>query len=309
MAIANGAQQNLHYKAETTYGATIAGEYLQFPFTGTSLALTKDGIESERLRGNRQVDDFRHGNKSVSGDISAELEYGSFDEIIQAVLCGTWTTNVLKAGVIRRSFAIEREFADLATDEYHLYKGCEFNSLALSVAPNAMIGATFGVIGQNLVLGTSKAGTYDADPTDFTPFDSFTGAIKEGGVASGDVIGTVTSIDLTIENGLEPLFSVGSQTTTQPSIGKSRVTGSLTTYYDSKALYEKFVNETGSVIELTLTDTAASANSYKILLPNIKYNSGQPDVSGEGPITVSMDFVALYDSTEDSQITITRIPG
>lgn len=302
MAIANGAQHSLHYVAEVTYGTTPATPtWTPIPHTGTTLNLTKDAIESEKLRGDRQVEDFRHGNKTVGGDISSELEYEAFDDILEAVMCGTWDTDVLKSGTTRRSFTLERKFADLATPEYHRHTGCEFNSMAISVAPNQMATATFGVVGKDLSLNTSEvaSSTYSADSGN-TPFDSFTGSITEGGSS----IATVTSIEFTIENGLEPLFSVGSDTTNRPSIGKSRVTGNLTTYFDSKTLYEKFLNETESEIVLTLTDV--DGNDYQFDIPRVKYNSGQPDVSGEGAVTVAMDFVALYNDSDASQLVITR---
>ena len=99
MAIANGAQHSLHYIAESTYGTTPATPtWTPLPHTGATLALTKDAIESEKLRGDRQIEDFRHGNKSIGGDVSAEMEYGAFDDILEAVMCGTWATNVLKSG-------------------------------------------------------------------------------------------------------------------------------------------------------------------------------------------------------------------
>lgn len=305
MAIANGAQHSIHFVAESVYGTTPATPtWKPFPHTGTNLAMTKDGLESEKLRGDRQVEDFRHGNQSISGDITAELEYGELDDILQAVMCGTWTADVLKSGTTRRSFTIERKFADLATPEYHRYTGCEFNTFALSVSPNAIVSATFGVVGKGLTLATTQvaSSTYSA-AGDVQPFDSFTGSIQEG----GSPIAVVTSIEMTLENGLEPLFSVGSKTTNRPSIGKSRLTGNMTTYFESKALYEKFINETSSSIVLELVDL--DGNSYTFELPNVKYNSGQPDVSGEGAVTVAMDFIALYDGTDASQIVITRDPA
>jgi len=304
MSIANGAQHSIHYIAEATYGTTPATPaFLPFPNTGTNLAMTKDGIESEKLRGDRQVEDFRHGNQSIGGDITAELEYGSLDDILQAVLCGTWASDVLKAGITRRSFTIERKFADLTVPEWHRYTGCEFNTLAISVSPNAIVSATFGIIGKGLALATTAiAGSTYAAPSSVQPFDSFTGSIQEGGAA----IAVVTSIEFTLENGLEPLFAVGSKTTNRPSIGKSRLTGTMTTYFQSKTLYEKFINETSSSILLELVDLAG--NTYDFDFSNVKYNSGQPDVSGEGAVTVSMDFVALYDATDASQIVITRDP-
>jgi len=103
MTIANGAQHSIAYIAETTYGTTPSTpSFKPFGNTGTTLGITKDGVESEKLRGDRQVEDFRHGNKSISGDVTAELEYEAFDDILEAVLCGTWNTNVLKAGTTRR---------------------------------------------------------------------------------------------------------------------------------------------------------------------------------------------------------------
>ena len=234
MTIANGAQHSLHYVAETTYGTTPSTpSFSPLPHTGTTLAITKDAVESEKLRGDRQVEDFRHGNKTVGGDITAELEYGAFDDFLEAALCGTWAADVLKAGVTRRSFTIQRKFADLATPEFHTYTGCEINTVALSVSPNAMVGTTFGIIGKNLSLGTSAitGSTFAAD-ADEVPFDSFTGSIQEGGSS----IATVTAIEMTLENGIEPLFSVGSQTTNRPAIGRSRLTGTLTTYFENKSL-------------------------------------------------------------------------
>lgn len=302
MTIANGAQHSLHYVAESTYGTTPATPtWTPLPHTGTTLALTKDGIESEKLRGDRQVEDFRHGNKSISGDITGELEYAAFDDMLEAALCGSWSTDVLKAGTTRRSFTFERKFGDLATPEYHRYTGCEVNALSISVSPNAMVTTTFGIIGKDLTTNTSQAvsSTY-SDDVGNSPFDSFTGSITEGGSA----IGVVTALELSLENGIEPLFAVGSQTTNRPSIGKSRLTGTLTTYFESKALYDKFINETSSSIALTLTDL--DGNDYLIELGNVKYNSGQPDVSGEGAVTIALEFVGLYDDTDQSNIVITR---
>ena len=68
----------------------------------------------------------RHGNRKVGGDIKGELSYGTFDDLLEAVLCGTWTTDVLKAGTTRRSFTFERYFADIT--QYLRYRGCEINT-------------------------------------------------------------------------------------------------------------------------------------------------------------------------------------
>ena len=55
---------------------------------------------------------------------------------------------------------------------------------------------------------------------------------------------------------------------------------------------------------LTLTDV--DGNDYIITIPSVKYNSGQPDVAGEGAITIAMEFIGLYNSSDASQIKIER---
>lgn len=308
---ATGSRHSAGYIAEVTYGTTPATPaFADIRHTSMNLGLTKSELESAEIRPDRQIAHFRHGNKSVAGDIGFELSYGTFDIFMQAALCGTWAadtptvgTDQLQAGTTRRYFTLERKFNNLDTVEYHRYTGLEINTFSLTVAPDSMITGTFGTIAKDYTIATTAiAGSSYPAATTTEPFDSFSGTITEGGSA----IGTVTSIDFTLENGLNPLFVVGSSTTSLPSIGKSRVTGTLSVFFQSKALLDKFINETASSLVFTLVDP--DGNAYDFTFPNIKYNGGQPDVEGESEITISLPFIALYDSTEGSNITIERTP-
>jgi hypothetical protein len=303
MTIATGSRHDMAYVAESTFGTTpTLPVFTPIRHTGTTLGLSKDAIESEELRQDRQIANYRHGNKSVSGDINLELSYGSFDDLLEATLAGTWATNVLLAGTTRRSFTIERHHTDI--NKYLRSTGCSFNSMSLSVAPNSMVTGSLSVIGKSFSVASAaiSGATYSAETTT-APFDSFTGSINEGGSS----VAVVTGIELSIDNGMEALYVVGSDETLVPSIGKSTVTGSITAYFENSTLIDKFIAETASSLEFTLTDQAG--NSYVFELPNIKYNSGNPEVGGPGAITVSLDFVALYDSGTASQIQITRVPA
>jgi hypothetical protein len=303
MTIATGSRHNLSYVVETTFGTTPSNPgFTPIRHTGTTLGLSKDAVESEELREDRQVAHFRHGNKSVTGDINFELSYGGLDALLEATLCGTWATNVLKAGTTRRSYTVERHHQDIG--KYLRSTGCQFNTMSLSVAPNSMVTGSFGIIGSGFATSGAALGsaTYSAESTT-APFDSFSGSIKEGGSA----IAIITALELNIDNGMEALYVVGSADTLLPSIGKSSVTGSVTAYFENTTLLDKFVAETTSSIEFTLTD--AAGNDYIVLLPKVKYNSGNPEVSGPGAITVTLDFVALYNSSDASQIKITRVPA
>jgi len=308
--IATGSRHDMSYVAESTYGTTPATPTLTpIRHTGTTLALTKDSVESEELRQDRQVVEFRHGNHQIGGDINCELSYGTFDDFLQAALGGTWQTDVpsagkdtLVVGTTRRSFTIERYFEDIT--QYLRYTGVEFNGLNLSISPNAMVTCNFSVLGQgqDSVAQTAISGSSYAAATTTKPFDSFTGSITE----NGSPIAIVTSIEISLENGLETAFVVGSKETNQPTIGKSRVTGTLTAYFVDETLINKFINETESSIELVLTDLAG--NAYTITLPRVKYNSASPDTNADGAITVPLEFVALYDSVTGTNFKIVRDP-
>ena len=300
---ATGARHSMGYIAEVTYGTTPATPaFVDIRHTGTTLGMTKNTFASNELRGDRQIANFRHGTKSIAGDIPIELSYGTFDDFLEALLGTAWTANVLKAGVLRKSFTIERKFANLDTPEWHRFTGCEINKLSLSVAPDAMVTGSFGVIGKDQSIGTAiiSGATYPAATTT-APFDSFTGTINEGGSA----IATITGIEFELDNGIAPLFVIGSDTTERPGIKKSMATGTITAFFQSKALLEKFINETASSFDFTLTD---GTSSYLFDFPNIVYTGGQPDVDGDGEITISLPFQALYSSGDGSQLVITRTP-
>lgn len=303
--MADSSRHALHYIAEATYGTTPATPaFKAVRHTACNLAMTKSTMVSEELRADRQITDFRHGTKQTGGDISGELSSGAYDDFLEAVLGGTWTTNVLKAGTTRRSFSVLRHFSDLASsaNPWHLFTGVEINKLSLSVAVNAIDKIVFGVIGKG--FGTDDAApagaTWVAAPTN-SPMDSFTGTLTEGGQA----IAVITEISLNLENGLEPRFVIGSDSTIHPSIGKSNCTGQVTAYFEDATLIDKFINESESALEFTLADK--SGKSYKFTLPRIKYTGGQPDTQGAGPITLAMPFQALRDDTSGTNLTITRV--
>lgn len=300
MTIASGSRHLLSYVAEETYGTTPATPTLKnLRHTACSIGLSKETVESDEIRSDRQINCFRHGNKSVAGDVDGELSDNSYDDLIEAALCGTWNTNVLKAGTTRRSFSIERKFEDIT--QFVRYTGCEVNTMSVSVSPNSMVEVSFGIIGQDQSIAqTAIAGSSYAAAVTTCQFDSFNCAITEGGSA----IAIVTELEITLENGIKPQYVIGDDNTVRPPIGRSNVTGSLTAFFEDAALLTKFQAETESSLSLTFTDPDGA--TLQIQIPALKYNSGQPDVGGEGSVTISMDFQAVYDSVSASNIVITR---
>ena len=385
MAFSSGAQRDLYYAKETSYGVGPSPlDMTEVRNTEDTISLVRDSFVSDERRGDRGIHDMRLGNKQPAGDISFEFSYGAFDDFLLAGLgastwvapytdltvnvtvdedaktytraTGSWLTSGVKVGdtitvtgltttadnitakvttvttlvitfgdatglvditvaeegvfntdarVIKKgstvtSFAIEKAFTDV--NEYQLYTGGIVNTVNLEVSPNAMITGSFGMLFQDAENGGT---VYHNDITGVVtnrPFDAFTGYIKENDTTNS----IASSLSISLDNGFERNFVLMQNTAPQMTSGKSNVTGSVTLYFSDSIIYDKFVNETESSIELRLADD--ENNGYVITLPRIKYTSADTPVSSDGAIINTMNFQALDDETEESNIIIRRQP-
>jgi hypothetical protein len=300
MGNAQGSSFQTCYVAESTWGTTPGTPAMKLlPITSNTLKLSKSTLEDNTLRGDRMRSDVRHGMKTVDGSLVGNLRYGDFDPFIAAGAFGAWESDVVKAGATESYFTVEKGFTDI--EQYEPYTGLMVNKMSLSIKPDAMVPVTFEFVGKDL---TMPSGTpLDASPDAYSsnaPFDSFTGTISEGGSA----IGIVTGIDVTVDNGLSGSQVVGSDTINDVVAGRSKVSGTLTAYFQNLALLNKFINETESSINVVLEDV--DGNTLAINIPRVKYMGGDPEVSGEGVIELSMPFEGLYDNVTGTCITFTR---
>lgn len=300
-----GSAAGVRYIPESTFGVTPAvtsANIFKLRNTGCTLGVTKSSITSSELSDNRITSDLRHGNIKVGGNLPIEFSYKEYDKWLEALCFNSWATNVLKVGKSIKSFTVERYFANLATPYYQQFTGVMVDGLTLDVKPEAMVTGTFslvGITGQMSATSLLSTGEPTASQT-YSPYDSFTGTIKEG----GSTISVVTSLSLDIKNNISPAYIIGQKVAGALPAGRCSVTGSLTCFFTDTAMIDKFINETSSSLEFTLGN--GTTESYTFLLPKLKYTSGQPDVSGEGQIEISMAFEALYDSTEATNMKITR---
>jgi hypothetical protein len=92
-SIAVGSLVEIGYVAESSFGSTpVSVPFQAVRDVSFSVNLQKEVYQSEERRSDRMRQDVRHGYNSVSGDITGELSQQSWDDFIQAVLGGTWTS-------------------------------------------------------------------------------------------------------------------------------------------------------------------------------------------------------------------------
>lgn len=300
MALASGASVGLSYVAETVRGTTPANPTMKtLRSTSRNINLTKNMLESEEVRPDRQTADLRHGFNQVGGSVGFELSYGTYDDLLAAALGGEWDDDTLKVGNTLQTFTIERRFTDIG--QYQVFKGVAINSMSLNVSPEAVIGGTFELIGmRGDAMTPTTLGVPDPASTS-SPFAAFDGVLKEG----GQVIAVVTSLELQAGNNrsVEPV--VGSKFSPDVFEGEFQVTGTLSAFFESPDLLNKFTNEATSSLEVTFDDIDG-AGSLTVLLPRIKYTGGDMDPPQSGPITVNMPFTGLIDPVAGTSLMFTR---
>jgi len=305
MPFSSGSRAGLSYVAESTFGTTPGTPSLiQLPYTTHSLDLTKERVTGTDIQPDRMQRVDRHGNRSVAGDIVADLRKGDYDAFLESAFFNTFSTNVLKIGTTPKFFSIE----DAATDitQFRLFTGMAVSSLAVSIRPNQMVTATFSMVGKDMTIsGTSVDATKTAASGN-APFDAYSGALSignAGGSLSSSAI--VTGIDFTLNNALAPTFVVGSASTPQLEYGMATVEGTITAYFEDAALVNRFINETESGLQVVVDDPTG-ASDYTWLFPRVKINGASVPVDGPTSRIITLPFVALYDTTEATNIKLTR---
>jgi hypothetical protein len=296
MPFASGGYHGLYYVAENSFGVTPANPvWIPFRHTDCSLELKRDSFESKELRSDRAITDLRLGTYKCDGDVGFELSAFAYDTMLEALLAGSWSANVLKQGVVQRSFSILRRFADIT--QYQVFSGCCPNKLTLDLKPSGIVTGKFSFIGSDMTAALPSGSTYAAAP-DRPPMDSFSSTLLEGGTS----FALASAISLTLENGIEADYVIGSKYAPQCSWGRSKLTGKLTAFFTDLTMFNKFLNETASSLEFVTSD---GLQTLTWLMSNLKYTTATNAVKDEKPIPIDMSFSALH-HVADTNLKITR---
>jgi len=309
MAFSQGSRTRLSYIEETTFATTPAGTFTEIPFVTHNLNITKERVTSESIQSDRMPRHDRHGNTQAAGEIVVELLAGDYDAFLESLMFSTWDASPsaapdeLKVGTTLKSFTIEDYMADI--DQARLFTGMAVSQATFSMAPNQMVNTTFEFVGSGgSISATEETGLIAASTNQ--PFDAYNGSLEIGD--TGGALSTnaaITSIELTVNNSLNPTFVIGSATTPQLEYGRAEVEGTISAYFEDASLYNRFLNETETALSVDIQDPGA-ANTYTIFLPKVKFNGGSAPVENPQSRMIEIPFVALYDSTEDSNIVIYR---
>ena len=212
------------------------------------------------------------------------------------------TNNVLKIGTLIPSFTMEQGYLDIAA--YEVMTGVVVDKFSLSAKASQIVTAKFDLLAKAYTTGVSTiatGGTTNA-PT-YSPMDTFSGSIKEG----GSTIATITAIELQLDNSSEVAKTVASKNLSDLRFGRSKITGKISAYFQDFSLITKFINETVSSLDFTLAGIPNN-KTLEFTLPRIKYTGQSNPVNKETLLMQDLNFTALVDPLTLTNLLLTRVP-
>lgn len=301
--MSEGSRYASYFVQEPSSGVSPENAALNvFRATKSGLDISIAALQSDEIRNDAEIADFRLGARHVEGTASAELSYGTFDDLLAAALRGTWASDTLVAGILRPSFTFVDFNADINDLPYTIYRGCEVNSMNIKISASAMVTVEFGIIGRTMEQRAAlPAGWTVGSRTVTSPMDGFSGGLSANGVKNN----VITELSIDIDNGIEPRFVVGSKYSIRPGAKRRNVTGSLTAYFEDNTLRLAYLNELPQAIVMTLSD-GASGNTYEITMPKVKLTEAPRPIDGEGDIMQNISYRGLLDATAATSIKIVR---
>ncbi len=297
---------SLKYIPEVSYGTTPVNSALWkfLRFVSETLSGTTNTTESAEIRSDRMISDLPKVGTTIEGGISCELSPDTYDDFFEAVLGGTWTTNVLKVGTTSRSFTLEKTFEDIS--ERLAFKGMRAGQLAFKFEYGALATLEINFAGNNYSApATSLVGSGSVAAATTTPIlnnSANISGIEINGIASTLCFKT---LNLNINGNLRPMECIGSDAPSNQLQGSVNVTGDFSAYLDNLDLEDIKIANTSFSLEFTAT---VGGQGYTFFLPKLKFGGSSPAAGGrDQDVMLEGAFSALYNTTENSSIVITRI--
>lgn len=203
-------------------------------------------------------------------------------------------------GTALTTFNIERLYDDLTT-ELALFKGQGINGWSLSVPQEGPVTGSFDFIGASETSLTVTGGNaYTAAST-----TEIMTSLDLTGLLENQAAMTILSFSMNYANNLRTRLVCGSNGVISIGKGKIGVSGALQAYFESKTLFNKYLNETASSLAMCISDPAA--NRYVLDFPQVKFTAGQRQASGpNGEVVADLQWTAYRHASQGITAKIAR---
>jgi hypothetical protein len=210
-------------------------------------------------------------------------------------------------GHVSRKFGVEVYNTESGVDTYRLFTECRVGGAKFALPATGLATVEIPMMGRDMETASAGSAPFFTSPTDPTSTGltaAVNGLIRVGGSNLGVV--TAAQIDYMMEMTGDAV--VGQNFVPEIFLGRSRVSGSITAFYQDLTLLNYFKNETEVEVLLYLTTSSSdTADAFTIYMPRVKFGGADVDTSGEAGMAITMPFTALKYATAGTGIEATTI--
>lgn len=242
------------------------------------------------------------------GDVVTELSAGDYDDLIEAAMGGTWSTNSLTVGTTDRSFSLEKAFADQT--KWLQLKGQRVVGMSIN-AGGGPVSATFRFAGSTAIANAVASLMGSGSETGESGENSMSSAAGSGsfeidgsGVTPGTGTAIFTRVSIDLNNNPNPLNGLGQTTPFDVSTGLANFTGQIEGFLTGATgwdLYERALANSDLDFKFTLSE---NSKSYTFDLPKLKVRGEAPRIEGANS---TLRFSFGFEAIQTAPI-ITRVP-
>lgn len=301
--MSSGAKVVSHAIKETTPGVTpTTGQWDILRLTGNTLTPTPNLDQSEEITDSRLSQGSIITSVDINGDLSAELSFGTFDELLAAAFYGEWVSDVLSIGEKRTTFSIAKDYRDVGV--YALFKGAHVRTMAIDIPGEGKV---------TLSLGLSCMDYEDAEasfvtakkPVSDTPFVSSisVGTVKVDG-QNLDGQACVSGMTMNLDNNLQTQRCLGSGKLGPGALIETSadITGTVTMAWSKKSweIWKNQMTRKTIAIEFPIKDSLG--NEYVFNFPAVEVDGEMPNGGKSDLLEVTLNY-----SVAKLSPTITRV--
>lgn len=211
-------------------------------------------------------------------------------------------TFVPATGHTEDSYTIEQWFQDISQSE--VFAGMRVGTMNVQLPATGLTTVDFSFMGKD--LSTKGTTQYFTTPTAQGTNGIFA-AVNGAMIVNGLPVALVTSADFTVERAMENATAVGSNSVAEIFMGRIRVSGNLSVYFQDATFRNYFDDETPvSIVFALTTGSEATADFLSFTLPKVKLGSFAKD-DGELGLVASTSFQALLNSDTTAGLPATTI--
>jgi len=299
---------------QTSFGTAYTSSYHWLPVLNESVALTKEPIVSEAMRGRFESGDSFEGPNAVAGDIAMEVHpilVGKFLKAWFGQSSGTLVTSHYDHIFNPRTvdwdtmcalppFTMEKY---LAVGSAHQYQDCVVDQLSFEIAQGSLIKMTASVLGTGEMSKVAKSTPSYLTGSEFTWNQC---SLSVGGAGMDEI----REMTITFANALEAYGTLdGTKYANRIKRGGFRtveLTGTLFLSDDTE--FDIFRNQTAQQFILTITGGECGSGYYNKLkfdFPRVKYRELPAVIGGPTELEISFTADAYYDAGSATMCTIT----